>query len=151
MDPADSHQIGSRTSSFTAVWAATWPRRWEQIGGATNVVFLPVIGAVWAHETPAKEACRRRLDGSGHLGGFGGRGDGSRSRTKATSSPQADASKKSFGHNKSDWRRVWCGMNRFGRIPIGGSWYGDDVRISGLGLSWIRVDVLDYYNRIKLC
>ncbi|KAK8602227.1 hypothetical protein V6N13_058124 [Hibiscus sabdariffa] len=51
-----------------------------------------------------------RLDDSGHRSGFGDRDDLRRRRqSRATASPQADASKKSFGHDNGDQRRVWAG------------------------------------------
>ncbi|KAK8717317.1 hypothetical protein V6N13_044589 [Hibiscus sabdariffa] len=59
-----------------------------------------------------------QVDDSGHWGGFGGRGDLWRRQSRTTASSQADASKKSFGHDNADRRRIWCGMNHFDRIAV---------------------------------
>ncbi|KAK8686087.1 hypothetical protein V6N13_125114 [Hibiscus sabdariffa] len=69
--PAGSHQIGGRTTSFTVVSTAAWPRRWEQVGGATSAALLPVIGTVWARKTLASEAWRRQLVSVGRLRSLG--------------------------------------------------------------------------------
>ncbi|KAK8489922.1 hypothetical protein V6N12_055766 [Hibiscus sabdariffa] len=66
-ESTDGHQIGSRTASFTVVWADAWPQRWEHIGEATSIALLSVIGAVWARDTLASETWRRRLILAGQL------------------------------------------------------------------------------------
>ncbi|KAK8533554.1 hypothetical protein V6N13_095948 [Hibiscus sabdariffa] len=90
---------------------------------------LPVIGAVWARKAmlEARSDLRRRL-------------------SRAIASTEADASRRSFGNDNDDRRRVWCGAKRFGKIPIGDGWYGDGNidgggRVCGcIGLRF-RVDV----------
>ncbi|KAK8496248.1 hypothetical protein V6N12_009286 [Hibiscus sabdariffa] len=91
---------------------------------------LPVIGAVWARKAMLEARCG--VDGWSRL-------DDSCYR-------EADASRRSFGNDNDDRRRVWCGAKRFGKIPIGDGWYGDGNidgggRVCGcIGLRF-RVDV----------
>ncbi|KAK8973909.1 hypothetical protein V6N11_013064 [Hibiscus sabdariffa] len=85
---------------------------------------LPVIGAVWARKAmlEARSDLRRRL-------------------SRAIASTEADASRRSFGNDNDDRRRVWCGAKRFGKIPIGDGNIDGGGRVCGcIGLRF-RVDV----------